>query len=288
MNSLVSLSKAGILATLVAAAAAKSCNTESDFEVTFYGYADNDPPGADIAYDCGRGYKAGGTGTYSDPLTFATAPGEFAKCDIIYLPYLQKYLRFEDECEQCTSDYNDGKLHIDIWTGPTNSNGGSTLLKCEESLTPSASQIVVTNPPNGLTLALSSLLALAIPQTRIPPPPVPNRTIAAVRPRVEVVVLTQPHAHGLGIVRALLAPLTMTALTLGAATTEFVVLDLLLLLLLSLIALGKATVLVLPALLITTAPIPGPVRAAFALKVALPFVSQGGIGLPGVLYTNGN
>ncbi|KAE8393532.1 hypothetical protein BDV23DRAFT_149352 [Aspergillus alliaceus] len=159
MNSLVSLSKAGILATLVAAAAAKSCNTESDFEVTFYGYADNDPPGADIAYDCGRGYKAGGTGTYNDPLTFATAPGEFAKCDIIYLPYLQKYLRFEDECEQCTSDYNDGKLHIDIWTGPTNSNGGSTLLKCEESLTPSASQIVVTNPPNGLTVNSGALFS---------------------------------------------------------------------------------------------------------------------------------
>ncbi|KAA8649449.1 hypothetical protein EYZ11_007760 [Aspergillus tanneri] len=243
MNSLISLSKAGIFATLVAAAASKSCNTESGFEVTFYGYADNDPPGADIAYDCGRGYKAGGTGTYNDPLTFATAPGEFAKCDIIYLPYLQKYLRFEDECEQCTSDYKDGKLHIDIWTGPTNSNGGSKLLKCEDSLTPSASQIVVTNPPNSLTLALSSLLELAIPQTLIPPPPVPNRTTAAVRPRVEVMVLTQPHAPGLGIV--------------------------------------------LPALPITIAPIPGPARAAFALKVALPFVGQGGVDLIGELYLKG-
>jgi hypothetical protein len=60
MNSFIFLSKAGILATLVSAAASKSCSTESDFEVTFYGYADNSPPGAGIAYDCGRGYTAGG------------------------------------------------------------------------------------------------------------------------------------------------------------------------------------------------------------------------------------
>ncbi|KAF7587807.1 hypothetical protein BBP40_006688 [Aspergillus hancockii] len=280
MNSFISLSKAGILATLVAAAASKSCSTESDFEVTFYGYADNSPPGAGISYDCGRGYKAGGTGTYDDPLTFATAPGEFAKCEVIYLPYLQKYLRFEDECEQCTSDYNDGKLHIDIWTGPTTSNGGSKLLKCEESLTPSASQIVVTSPPRSLTLALSSPPEPATPQTPTPPPPVLNPPIAAVRPREGTVVPAQLLVPGLDIVRALPAPLTMTALTLGVVTTEFVVLVPLLVLLLSLIAHGRGTVLVLPALPIVTALIPGPARAVCALKVAISFVSLGGFGYP--------
>ncbi|RAL13394.1 uncharacterized protein BO97DRAFT_450076 [Aspergillus homomorphus CBS 101889] len=154
MNALISLSKAGLLVTLVSAAAAASCSTESGFEVTFYGYPDNSPPGADISYDCGRGYTAGGTGTHNDPLTFATAPGEFSKCQVIYSPYLQKYLRFEDECEQCTSDYHDGKLHIDIWTGSSTSDGGSKQLSCEDSLTPSASQIVVLNPPS--TLAVNS------------------------------------------------------------------------------------------------------------------------------------
>jgi hypothetical protein len=49
-------------------------------------YPDNDPPGPATAYDCGRGYKAGGTGTYADPLTFASAPGEFTQCEIIYDP----------------------------------------------------------------------------------------------------------------------------------------------------------------------------------------------------------
>lgn len=43
-----------------------------------------------------------GVGTYSDPLTFASAPGEFSSCEIIYLPYLKKYVRFEDYCAQCS------------------------------------------------------------------------------------------------------------------------------------------------------------------------------------------
>lgn len=49
------LALAGLLGASVA------CSTESDVEITFYGYPDNDPPSADIAYDCGRGYTAGGT-----------------------------------------------------------------------------------------------------------------------------------------------------------------------------------------------------------------------------------
>jgi len=46
----------GITAPLVAA----QCSTQSGVEITFYGYPDNSPPGASIAYDCGRGYIAGG------------------------------------------------------------------------------------------------------------------------------------------------------------------------------------------------------------------------------------
>ena len=43
-----------------------------------------------------------GSGTYSDPLTFASAPGEFSTCEVIYVPYLKKYARFEDTCDQCS------------------------------------------------------------------------------------------------------------------------------------------------------------------------------------------
>ncbi|PWY67119.1 hypothetical protein BO94DRAFT_612331 [Aspergillus sclerotioniger CBS 115572] len=145
------------LAGLVSAAAA--CSTKSDVEITFYGYPDNDPPSADIAYDCGRGYTAGGTGTHSDPLTFASAPGEFTKCEIIYLPYLRKYLRFEDTCAQCTSDYENGKRHIDIWTGSTTSNGGDAQIDCEDDLTPDDSQTIIIDPSSSLTVNTGKLFS---------------------------------------------------------------------------------------------------------------------------------
>ena len=37
-----------------------ACSTPGGYEVTFYGYPDNSPPGPAIAHDCGRGYTAGG------------------------------------------------------------------------------------------------------------------------------------------------------------------------------------------------------------------------------------
>ncbi|RAL16785.1 uncharacterized protein BO97DRAFT_420179 [Aspergillus homomorphus CBS 101889] len=149
------LFKGMALAGLASAVAA--CSTESDVTVTFYGFPDNDPPSADIAYDCGRGNSAGGTGTYSDPLTFASASGEFKQCEIIYLPYLRKYLRYEDECAQCTTDYKSGKLHIDIWTG-ANSNGGNAQINCEDNLTPD-SQTVVRSPASSYTVNSDALFA---------------------------------------------------------------------------------------------------------------------------------
>lgn len=42
-----------------------------------------------------------GTGTYDDPVTIATAPGELNQCEIVYLPFLTKYGRVEDYCAQC-------------------------------------------------------------------------------------------------------------------------------------------------------------------------------------------
>lgn len=82
--------------------AAQGCSVVSNVKITFYGAPDNDPPGDATAYPCGsRNYHAGGTGAYNDPLTFATAPGEYDQCEIVYFPYLKKYIRMEDYCEQC-------------------------------------------------------------------------------------------------------------------------------------------------------------------------------------------
>lgn len=43
-----------------------------------------------------------GSGTYNDPVTIATAPGELNVCEIVYLPLLAKYGRYEDDCAQCS------------------------------------------------------------------------------------------------------------------------------------------------------------------------------------------
>jgi hypothetical protein len=127
-----------------------ACQTLTSVSHTFYGFPDNDPPGAGTAYNCGgRNYIAGGTGTFSDPVTFASAPGEFAQCEIIYDPYLQKYLRMEDTCAQCTTDWSGGSgfVHIDVWSGSSTTNGGDTQIACENELTPAErSQSIVRTP----------------------------------------------------------------------------------------------------------------------------------------------
>jgi hypothetical protein len=94
------------ITTVLAAALLSSvqgCSITTGVTTTFYGAPDNDPPGAATAYNCGgRNYVAGGTGTYANPLTFASAAGEYNSCEIVYFPYLKKYLRYEDYCQQCS------------------------------------------------------------------------------------------------------------------------------------------------------------------------------------------
>ena len=71
-----------------------ACTRCGSVEITFFRYPDNDPPSAQTAYNCGgRNYIAGGTGTYDDPLTMASASGEFSQCEVVYVPYLEKYVR---------------------------------------------------------------------------------------------------------------------------------------------------------------------------------------------------
>lgn len=43
----------------------------------------------------------------------ATAPGEFKKCEIVWDPYTEKYLRFEDTCAACIKDWMKKVYHID-------------------------------------------------------------------------------------------------------------------------------------------------------------------------------
>jgi hypothetical protein len=155
-------------------ASADNCTaTEQLVSVTFYGFPDNTPPGAGIrcnpssradcdvcdagdpanattvtAAACGpRGVTAGGTGAYDDPLTMASAARWFCRLEVVYLPYLQKYLRYEDYCAHCEADAVAKRaVHVDVWTGSTARNGGKVQIACENTLTPAGMQVIVRNP----------------------------------------------------------------------------------------------------------------------------------------------
>jgi 3D (Asp-Asp-Asp) domain-containing protein len=120
--------------------------------VTFYGWADNSPPGAAIAYPSGGAYPtlhnvAGGTGTYADPITFATDPTEFAPGTRLYVPFIQKYVVMEDSCGQCATDWTTHKFHIDLWMNSNASENASLLVGCENSWTRSQTDIELNPPP---------------------------------------------------------------------------------------------------------------------------------------------
>lgn len=123
-------------------------------DVTFYGWADNSPPGAGIRYPKVHP-TAGGTGTYDDPLTFATDAGEFAPGTILYLPYIEKYIVMEDSCTKCTSDWKAGVAHIDVWMTSSDSFP-SALLSCENAWTRDGVSVEI-DPPRGRKVTVAPL-----------------------------------------------------------------------------------------------------------------------------------
>ena len=122
--------------------------------VTFYGWADNSPPGGAIAYPKSDGYPtvhetAGGTGTFSDPITFATDKAEFPVGTILYVPFIEKYVMMEDDCVECDSDWTSShKWHIDLWMNSDATENASSLASCEDRWTRDATEVELSPPPD--------------------------------------------------------------------------------------------------------------------------------------------
>lgn len=128
--------------------------TQTNVYITYYGWNDNDPPGTAIAYPINENSKtihngAGGTGTFSDPVTFASDAKTFSVGAKIYVPYIKKYAIMEDFCASCKGN------HIDIWVGGNGANE-QKLIACEEKLTRSSENIEL-NPPNNRPVDTSPL-----------------------------------------------------------------------------------------------------------------------------------
>jgi 3D (Asp-Asp-Asp) domain-containing protein len=142
--------------------------------VTFYGWADNSPPGGAIAYPKSDGHPtlhetAGGTGTYADPITFATDKAEFPVGTRLYVPFIEKYVIMEDDCVECDSDWTSGhKWHIDLWMNSDASETPSALASCEDRWTRDSTSVEI-DPPDGRTVTTTPLFTPATNTCRTMP-----------------------------------------------------------------------------------------------------------------------
>ena len=159
----------GLAATTTSGASPRAALRKSakavEAYVTYYGWYDNTPPGCATAYSgC-----AGGTGTYQDPITFASYKKEFPVGTLVYYPTVEKYFRMGDACQECRADWTgkgpDGgpRLHhLDLWIGGKGGNEFD-VINCEDGLTqgmPNGSPLLtplIVNPPAGLPTSTEPL-----------------------------------------------------------------------------------------------------------------------------------
>ncbi len=150
-----------------AAASAAAAKQPKSVEVyaTYYGWYDNTPPGCATAYSgCARG-----TGTYKDPITFASDKSEFPVGTILYYPTIEKYVRMGDDCQECDEDWSgkgpDGGphfYHVDIWIGGKGGNEFD-VINCEDGLTqgmPNGAPLqtpFIENPPSNMPVSTEQL-----------------------------------------------------------------------------------------------------------------------------------
>jgi 3D (Asp-Asp-Asp) domain-containing protein len=125
------------------------------FYITFYGWSDNDPPGDGIAYPKSKfsnsiHEKAGGMGSYENPITFASDPAKISVGTRIYIPYLKKYAVMEDLCLSCVDNWRtNGQGHIDVWM-ESDGSFPNQLFSCERKWTRQRMAVEIGPPPGKL------------------------------------------------------------------------------------------------------------------------------------------
>ncbi|CAD6583262.1 MAG: hypothetical protein ASARMPREDX12_001214 [Alectoria sarmentosa] len=137
-----------------------TCSTTSDVEFTFYGFPDGNSD--TTSFGCSGTTQvadgtAGGSGSYANPETFATALNNptFVPCEIVYIPLLQKYFQYMDHCEECMDLYP-GTIRIDLWVG-SDVNGGPIQTACEDDFGLKTGQTIVRDPPSSLPVNAGQL-----------------------------------------------------------------------------------------------------------------------------------
>ena len=94
------------------------------------------------------GFRAGGTGTYADPITFATDQAELPVGTLLFAPVIEKYLIMEDDCAECDTNWSGSqKWHIDVWMNSNASDNSNDVLDCEDQWTRTSTTVEVNPPP---------------------------------------------------------------------------------------------------------------------------------------------
>ena len=119
--------------------------------ITGYTWYDNSPPGSAAIARPVIHRRAGGVGTYADPITMAvgyTSRGmDIPAGTRFYLPKMKKYFIVEDKCGACHRHSADVAYKLDIWLDGRN-RSRSSARSCAYSIT--GKQPVIRRPPNGL------------------------------------------------------------------------------------------------------------------------------------------
>lgn len=125
---------------------------------TGYGWPDNTPKGSATISNPVIHRVAGGSGTFTDPITLAVGHSISGSKDTLdypagtkfYIPNLKKYFIVEDTCGDGNSPQNgpchtgyQGHVWLDLWVGGNSSNQSQTL-SCEDAIT--EVHTVIENP----------------------------------------------------------------------------------------------------------------------------------------------
>ena len=121
---------------------------------TGYSYWDNTPVGSaqiarPIIHD-----RAGGTGTWKDPITVAVGSGRFSFGTRFYLPELKKYFIVEDLCGACSDGRGGGAYTLDLWVDGSDM-GRSGVSSCMGRIT--GLQPVIKGPSSTLPVSPGSI-----------------------------------------------------------------------------------------------------------------------------------
>jgi hypothetical protein len=127
--------------------------------VTFFAAWDNSPHNSTAIAHPVLHSRAGGTGSFKDPLTFASpdGPGAYPWGTKIYATEVRKYFIREDSCGKSWTapDGCGATSHVDLYMG--NPSTTKAVLACEDRLTPPGLSAIVVNPPDKLLVDLTPL-----------------------------------------------------------------------------------------------------------------------------------